>query len=390
MKTESDREAWMRRALAAARRGWGETHPNPMVGALIVEGGEVVAEGWHRRAGEAHAEVEALRALGRDPAPDAVLVVTLEPCSTTGRTPPCTEAILRSGIRRVVVGAIDPNPAHAGRGLEVLRQAGLTVESRILADDCSDLNLLFNHWMEQGGPLLAAKCALTLDGRIATRTGASRWITGPEARADVMRWRRLFPAIAVGAGTVLADDPRLTSRIEEEAVTCPRRIIFDGLLRVAMAKELPGVFTDEFRDRTVVVTTEQAGTGYARRLEREGVEVWVLPAQGRRVDLGAFRERCREEGILGVYFEGGADLMSELLRRRQLDYLFCYRAPVLLADEKARAAFRGLRTDRLEQALRLEEVRHATFGPDQLIRGRVCFPGKIDVDEALFGDGEPS
>lgn len=381
----AERDGIMRRCLALAQRAWGETHPNPMVGAAIVEDGVVVAEGWHSRAGEPHAEIEALRALGRVPGPGAMLFVTLEPCCTHGRTGPCTEAIIASGIRYVVVGAVDPNPAHAGRGLDILKAAGVTVETRVLTDECEDLNLIFNHWVTHGTPLLAAKVATTLDGRTATRTGESKWITGTPARQDVMRWRRLFPAIAVGAGTVMRDRPRLTARIEGQTEWCPWRIVFDGRMRLAAERELPGVFTDEFRERTIVVTAEDAAIGYVRKLDGAGVRTWRLPAVNGRVSPAAFRKKCAAEGVCGVYMEGGAQLLSEFLAAREIDYLFAYRAPVFLADQRAQGAMRGLRTERLDLALRLENVRHASFGDDQLMRGRMVYPPKLTPDEAAVG-----
>lgn len=381
----AERDGIMRRCLALAQRAWGETHPNPMVGAAIVEDGVVVAEGWHSRAGEPHAEIEALRALGRAPRPDAMLFVTLEPCCTHGRTGPCTEAIIASGIRYVVVGAVDANPAHAGRGLDILKAAGVTVETRVLTDECEDLNLIFNHWVTHGTPLLAAKVATTLDGRTATRTGESKWITGTLARQDVMRWRRLFPAIAVGAGTVMRDRPRLTARIEAQAEWCPWRIVFDGRMRLAAERELPGVFTDEFRGRTIVVTAEDAAIGYVRKLDGAGVRTWRLPAVNGRVSPAAFRKKCAAEGVCGVYMEGGAQLLSEFLAAREIDYLFAYRAPVFLADQRAQGAMRGLRTERLDAALRLENIRHASLGDDQLMRGRMVYPPKLTLDEAVVG-----
>lgn len=187
-------EAFMRQALALARRNWGQTHPNPMVGALIVEEGRVVSEGSHAEDGGPHAERIALSTLGRRPREGAVLYVTLEPCSTTGRTGACTDAIIAAGIRRVVVGSPDPNPAHSGRGFDVLRSAGIDVVPGVLETDCADLNLIFNHWIRRDTPLLAAKAGMTMDGKIACRTGESRWITNEASRADVHRWRRLFPA----------------------------------------------------------------------------------------------------------------------------------------------------------------------------------------------------
>jgi diaminohydroxyphosphoribosylaminopyrimidine deaminase/5-amino-6-(5-phosphoribosylamino)uracil reductase len=379
-------EHFMRRALAVARQGWGNTHPNPLVGAVIVEQGEVVAEGFHARDGEPHAEIMALHHLERLPRPGATIYVTLEPCSTQGRTGACTNAIIAAGIQHVVVGATDPNPVHAGHGFEVLRAAGVEVTEGVLADDCVDLNLIFNHWITTQTPLLAAKAAVTLDGKIATRTNDSEWITGEMARADVHRWRRLFPAIAVGAGTILSDNPSLTSRVGDE-VWCPVRFVFDGLLRTVLDKNLPKVYTDEYKHRTIVVTTPHGGLGYMRKLQAMGVQVWNLPSPTMRAPLPDFRRKCAEAGITGVYFEGGALIISELLQFRQLDYLFVYRAPVLLGDEKAKAVFKGLRTEKLVNAVRMKNVRHASFGPDQLMRGHVLYPEKLQVDETTFSLG---
>jgi len=385
-KENSNHERFMRRALEIAQQGWGLTHPNPMVGAVIVEHGEVVAEGFHAKDGEPHAEIMALRHLRRLPRPGAIFYVTLEPCSTQGRTGACTSAMIAAGVKHVVVGATDPNPAHAGRGYEVLRAGGVEVTEGVLADDCADLNLIFNHWITTQTPLLAAKAAVTLDGKIATRTNDSAWISGELARTDVHHWRRLFPAIAVGAGTVLSDNPSLTSRLGDE-VWCPVRFVFDGLLRTVVEKSLPKVYTDEHKHRTIVVTTPHGGLGYIRKLQAQGVEVWNLPSSTMRAPLGEFRKRCAEAGITGVYFEGGAQIISELIQFRQLDYLFIYRAPVLLGDERAKAVFKGLRTEKLVNAVRLENVRHASFGPDQLMRGRLVYPEKLQVDETTFSLG---
>lgn len=374
----------MRRALALAGSVWGTTHPNPMVGAVIVEEGHVVAEGATAPDGGPHAERLALLARGKTPRPGATLYVTLEPCSTHGRTGACTDAIIASGIKRVVVGATDPNPSHAGHGYEVLRAAGIEVTTGVLERECSELNLVFNHWITQGSPMIAAKVASTLDGKIACRTGESKWITNEKSRADVHRWRKLFPGIAVGAMTVLKDNPRLTSRRDGEPEWSPWRFVFDGLLRTVVEKNLPDVFTDEFRDRTIVVTTPHGGLGYVRKLRDMGIKVWTFESQTQRVSFADFRKKCAEERIAGVLVEGGAQLISEMLRARQLDYLLAYHAPVLLADDKAKTIFSGMRPEKMEHAVRLADVRHEIFDGDVLMHGRVVYPDKHLVDETVF------
>ena len=352
-----------------------------MVGAVVVEDGRIAAEGFHAKDGGQHAERAALAALGRPPKPGATLYCTLEPCSTHGRTGACTDAILAAGVKRVVVGANDPTPEHSGSGLEVLRRAGVEVVAGVLEDECLDLNLIFNHWIGSGGPLLAAKSAATLDGRIACRTGDSQWITGEQARASVHRWRRLFPAIAAGAGTVAKDNPRLTARIPGQPEWCPIRFVFDGLLSTVVDRNLPRVYTDEFRERTIVVTTTHSGAGYVRKLRDLGVRSWVFESPTQRVPLPEFRTRCSEARIDAVFFEGGAQLVSRLIKDRQLDYLFVYRGALLLADDRSKPMLGGLRTERLEDAIRLSDVRHEILGDDTLTRGRVVYPRRLQVDE---------
>ena len=204
--------------MVLATKGWGNTHPNPMVGAMIVEDGKIVAEGYHSQAGSPHAEVEAIRALGRAPQDGASMFVSLEPCSTTGRTPPCVEGILNAGIKRIYIGALDPNPAHAGRGIDILRDAGVQVE---MADEefqarATRLNFIFNHNITTGNALVALKLAESANGILAEVSGQPSRITESEARTDMMNWRRLFPSICVGSGTVLADNPTLTVRLPEK------------------------------------------------------------------------------------------------------------------------------------------------------------------------------
>ncbi len=287
----------------------------------------------------------------------------------------------------MVVGAIDPFEGHAGRGLALLKQAGIEVIEGVLAGPCTDLNLIFNHWITTGGPLLAAKSASTLDGRIACRTGDSQWITSERSRLDVMKWRRLFPAIAVGAGTVISDNPRLTARPEGGEEWCPWRFVFDGLLRTVNDRNMPSLYTDEFHERTIVVTTDHAGVGYVRKLHDMGVKVWTLATPTQRVSVADFRKRCVEQRISGVYFEGGAQVLSELLRDREIDYLFSYRAPMLFADDKAKPMMTGLRTERIANGIRMRDVRHEVLGDDVLTRGHVVYPDDFHVDETVFSLG---
>ena len=364
-------EQRMRRALECARKAWGCTYPNPLVGAVICEDGRIVAEGFHARAGEPHAEIMALRALGRRPKSGAVLYVTLEPCCTYGRTPPCTEAILQAGIRTVVVGATDPNPAHAGRGLAQLRAAGVAVIDGVLADPCEDLNLVFNHWIVRRKPLVAAKCALSLDGRIACRNGASRWITGTQARDNAHLWRDYFPAIAVGSGTALADDPSLTVRLPNTPERCPTaRFVFDRRLRLAKRPDLK-LLSDRFKERTIVVCSSDAPAQALSALDKMKVAYWKLPKDD---FFEAFIDECAKREICGVFCEGGSALSGALLKARALDYLFCYRAPLLMADHRALSAFDGLAPLSLENAVRLKRLRRETFGDDDLLRGYVEYP----------------
>ncbi|MFP4156519.1 MAG: bifunctional diaminohydroxyphosphoribosylaminopyrimidine deaminase/5-amino-6-(5-phosphoribosylamino)uracil reductase RibD [Opitutales bacterium] len=359
---------FMDRALGLARCGWGATHPNPMVGAVLVCGGEVIAEGWHRADGQAHAEKAALSRLGGSAPPGTTMYVTLEPCSTEGRTGACTDAIREAGIERVVVGAVDPNPAHAGRGLDVLRQAGIEVRSGVCAEACEDLNLIFNHWIVQRTPLFAAKLAMTLDGKFAAASGHSRWVTSSLARADVMRWRRYFPAIGVSARTVLEDDPRLTSR-EGADEFCPRRIILDGRLQTVQAARQPKLFSDPFAARNILVCLESADAAVLEKARSLEGELWVLPQDGSHIDWMALRERCREAGLYGVYFEAGPGLATNVLERQLVDYCFVYQAAKFMADGAARGIGSSRRTKTMREALELHEVRHEVFENDHLTRG---------------------
>ncbi|CAI8328096.1 MAG: Riboflavin biosynthesis protein RibD [Opitutia bacterium UBA7350] len=351
-------QKWMRHALNLARRAWGQTHPNPLVGAVIVESDAVVAEGWHRADGAAHAEVEALNELGRAPAKDATLYVTLEPCSTHGRTGACTSAILEAGFRRVVIGADDPNPVHAGKGLQILRAAGVEVVNGVLAAESTDLNLIFKHWITQKTPLIAAKIATTGEGEFAPSEREARWVTGAEARLDVMRWRQYFPAIGVSANTALSDDPALTVRQASLPEQSPRRFVFDRNLKTAKALKDLKIFKDAFVEATIVVCAPGIN-GVAAYNER-GTTLWELPHPDGRLDWAAFRERCVEEELYGIYLEPGPTLSAALLAQGEVDYLFHYIAPGASPEASPYT---------LTGPYQLEDLRKENHGVDQLVRG---------------------
>ena len=355
------------RAIEVAKKGWGNTHPNPRVGALIVENGEVISEGFHSASGQAHAEVEALNALGRKPSTDASMVISLEPCSTHGKTPPCTNAILNSGIQSVYVAGLDPNPKHAGNGIEILREKGLEVE---LADSetqqrATRLNFIFNHNMQTGRPLIALKLAESANGKLAEEAGRPSRVTESEARADMMKWRRLFPSICVGSGTVLSDNPALTARLPDKTF-CPIRLVVDSDLSTFDPKVSDRtLYTDEFADRTRVLTTpiglkQNARFSRAKQLGISLVETEACPRG--RVPALCFPSVLSELGLNGVYCEGGAKLAESMLEEGLADYLFRYRSPKEFLGPRALAS-------PIAKSIRLRDTIESELGPDHLTHG---------------------
>ena len=319
-----DDERFMRRALTLARRGLGKTSPNPCVGAVLVRNGKIIGEGWHKRAGGPHAEVFALRGSN---ARGATLYVTLEPCSSWGRTPPCTEAIIPSGIKRVVVAALDPNPKHNGRGLRVLRRAGVRVTAGLLADEANELNAAFNKWITTGLPLVTAKAALSLDGKMATDTGDSKWITDEAARRKAHQMRARVDAIMVGANTVIRDNPRLTLRHGVRGQQ-PWRVVVDSRGRSPKNAHL---FRDAFRHRTIVFTTEHSSVNWRRYLVLLGIIVIVVPAKRGRVDLRAALGELGRMEVTSVMVEGGATLQRAMFDEHLVDRITFFYAPMIIA-----------------------------------------------------------
>lgn len=356
---------WMRHALRLAARAQGRTAPNPLVGAVVVRDGEVVGEGWHPRAGEPHAEVFAFRQAG-EKAQGGTLYVTLEPCCHYGRTPPCTEAVLASGVRRVVVAMADPFPRVAGGGLTQLSQAGIEIECGLLEADARELNRAYLCAVERGRAWVTLKMAMTLDGKIATHTGDSRWISGEASRRYVHRLRDRHDAVMVGIGTARADDPQLTARVPggrnpARVVVDPRgELPRDGYL-ARTAREIP----------TVVALGETADARARAELANLGVEIEVIPECEGRLELEILLRKLAGRDLHSVLCEGGAGLAGSLLDGGLVDEVVWFIAPKLVGGRDAAGPVGGAGVERMADAIHLERIRMRRFGDDMAIMGYV-------------------
>jgi diaminohydroxyphosphoribosylaminopyrimidine deaminase/5-amino-6-(5-phosphoribosylamino)uracil reductase len=333
MFSDFDRGA-MQRALQLAARGLTTTHPNPRVGCVLAKGGRIIGEGWHARAGESHAEVVALTAAGGQAA-GATAYVTLEPCNHHGRTPPCVDALIAARVARVVYAVADPDPRVNGRGAELLSAAGITVEAGLLAAEAGELNAGFLKRMQQGRPWVRLKLAMSLDGRTALASGASRWVSGAAARSDVQQWRARSAAILTGIGTLLADDPRLDVRLGDEsdhAARQPLRVVLDSALRTPPTARLFGV-PGEVLIVTTVPATDPRWEPRCAALAAQGARIETLPATGAHVPLPAVLTRLGELEINELQVEAGPTLAGELLRQSLVDELLLYVAPKFLGPQ---------------------------------------------------------
>lgn len=356
---------FMERALQLAARGLGRTRPNPVVGAVIVRDDKIVGEGWHRKAGEPHAEVLALEAAG-DKAIGGTLYINLEPCAHQGRTPPCAPALVEAKLDRVVVGMVDPDERVAGKGIEILRQAGVTVSMADpdSAQRCREMNRFYLRRLRSGRPFLTLKFASTLDGKLATRAGDSRWITGPESRRWVHRQRDVHDAILVGINTVLADDPELTARDPEGRT--PVKVVVDSLGRLPARARL----FDECEEGVIVLTTSR-GQERARELP---VEVIVSDGLDGRVELGQAFKELANRGLTSVLAEGGATLNYALLHAGLVDRVAAFVAPKLVGGSEAPTAVGGLGVESLDQGWELQDVGWKLMGHDLLVEGYLAVP----------------
>ena len=365
----SEEIRWMRRALRLAERGF--TPPNPMVGCVLVQDGVNVGEGWHPYVGQPHAEVFALRAAGARAA-GATAYVSLEPCSHFGRTPPCADALIAAGVKRVVVAALDPDLRVSGRGLAKMRATGIEVTLGVLEAPAQRLNEAFIHFHTTGMPFLTLKAAMTLDGKIATRTGDSQWITGPRARRFVHLQRARSGAVLAGIGTLLADDPQLTARLP--GIVLPRqplRVVVDSRLRTPPACAAVRLAAPEAP--LLIATRESVDSDRAHALIRDGVEILTLPADTiGRVDLSALIQELAKRRIISVWVEGGGELNASLLQAGLAHKAFFFISPKLLGGKDAPTPLEGVGPKLIAEAVPLDSLIVHRFGPDLAIEGRIC------------------
>lgn len=380
---------WMRRAIELAKQGEGWTSPNPLVGAVIVKQGQIIGEGYHARYGEYHAERNALMAC-TEPAEGADLYVTLEPCCHYGKQPPCVEAIVQAGIRRVFVGSDDPNPLVAGKGIRYLRERGITVETHVLKEECDRLNPVFFHYIRKKTPYVVMKYAMTMDGKIATYSGLSKWITGEKAREHVQNLRHRYKAIMAGIGTVLADDPLLTCRIE--GGVNPIRIICDTHLKLPLesqivntAKEVPTIVavSERYRETAhseALPDTEkdsiEENNNYQKnrkitRLEENGIEILYVAEKNGHIDLNDLMQKLGERSIDSILLEGGGILNWSALKSGIVNKVYAYIAPKLFGGADAKTPIEGMGTDSPAHAVMLGNSKVTKLGDDFLIESDV-------------------
>jgi diaminohydroxyphosphoribosylaminopyrimidine deaminase/5-amino-6-(5-phosphoribosylamino)uracil reductase len=358
----TDRE-WMALALALAERGRGFVEPNPLVGAVVVRDGCLVGEGWHQRYGQAHAEVNALAAAG-EAARGAALYVTLEPCCHFGKTPPCTDAVLRAGVARVVAAMSDPFPQVAGKGAELLRQAGVAVEVGLCEVEARRLNAPYLKLLARGRPYVHAKWAMTLDGKIATRTGDSKWISNEASRRRAHELRGRMDAVVVGIGTVLADDPLLTTR--PPGPRAPARVVLDSCGRLPSTSQLARTARET---PTIIVTATDLPAARAAELQALGCEVLSLPPPGTRPALPGMLDEFGRRRMTNLLVEGGSEVLGSFLDAREIDEVHVFLAPRLAGGAEATTPIGGRGVEKIAEALTLTEWRVEMIEGDSYLRG---------------------
>lgn len=360
---------YMLRAIELAAKGGGWTNPNPNVGAVIVKDGRIIGEGYHERCGQLHAERNAFANLTED-ASGATIYVTLEPCCHYGKTPPCTEAIIEHNIARVVIGSRDPNPLVAGKGAKLLREKGIVVEEDFMREECDKLNAIFFHHITTGKPYVAMKYAMTLDGKIATRTGASKWITGDNAREHVHTKRSRYAAILAGIGTVLADDPMLNARIDNAHQ--PVRVIVDTSLRIPMDSNIVKS-AGEYKTIVACKSLEQPDKQIEKKnqLEELGITVVELPLVDGHVSLKSLMEYLASQGLDSVYIEGGGQIHESALKEGIVNHVYAYVAPKIFGGSEAKTPVEGVGVSVPDECAKLILTDTSVLGEDILLEYEV-------------------
>ena len=371
----SYQERFMLRALELAELGRGRTNPNPLVGAVLVQKGKIAAEGYHQAYGSAHAEVNALAAAGKK-AKGAALYVTLEPCSHYGKTPPCALAIIKAGVSKVFIGAVDPNPLVAGKGIAILRKAGVEVHSDLLSEKVSKQNEIFWHYIKTNTPFVVFKSAASLDGKTATAGGESQWISCRESRALVHRWRKEMMAVMVGVGTVLADDPSLTAREQGEIVGEPYRVVLDAFGKTPLSAKL---FAQPTKAKTVLVCADSLSIAKQKSFEKLGARVIKVACEQGKLSAGECLRRLGELKIDSVLLEGGATLAASFLQSGAINKVQLFLAPKLIGGQDARSIFAGGGVANLAQATALSIESVKRVGEDLLVSSYIkkeerCLP----------------
>lgn len=366
---------YMEWAIALAEKGMGFTSPNPMVGAVIVKDNQVIAEGYHHKYGELHAEREAFadlqRRYGEDAgkmAKGATMYVTLEPCCHHGKQPPCTEAIVEYGIEKVVIGSRDPNPLVSGKGVKYLQEHNIFVQQDFMKEECDEINAVFFHYITTKKPYVVMKYAMTLDGKIATRTGESKWITGETAREHVHMQRGRYRAIMAGIGTVLADNPLLSCRAPGMELPQPIRIVVDSHLRIPLESRLVQT-AEEYETLIVCADKERSPVFLAKKkeLENRGVKVLNMPGKDKRVDLQALMSYLGQQGIDSVYIEGGGQLHEAALKSGIVNHVCAYVAPKIFGGKEAKTPVEGEGINLPVQSPTLKLQKVTQLGEDLLL-----------------------
>lgn len=358
---------YMRRALELAMKGTGFTSPNPLVGAVIVKENRIIGEGYHERYGGHHAEINAFRNATED-VRDATMYVTLEPCAHQGKTPPCANAIVEKGIRKVVIGLIDPNPLVAGKGIEILKKAGIEVIDGVLEEEGRKLNEIFLKYITTDLPFVMMKTAMTLDGKIATRTNASKWITGELSRDYVHELRHKVSGIMVGIGTVLADDPSLTTRRKSGSGIDPIRIIVDSSARTPLEAKVLHQKSDA---KTLIAVTEAADSEKLKMLEERGAEILVMPSKNGRVDLSFLMKELGRRKIDSILLEGGSELNYAALEEGIVDKVYSFISPKIIGGSTAKTPVGGHGKETMEEAISLRFHAYHLFGDDIMLEAYI-------------------